>query len=63
MGLSEREIEVLRLVADGFTNAQIAERLYISPKTVSAHPASIFGKLGVSSCASATRFAIEHSLV
>lgn len=63
LGLSGREIEVLRLVADGLTNARIAERLYISPKTVSTHLVSIFGKLGVTSRAGATRFAIEHGLV
>lgn len=62
-GLSEREIEVLQLVAEGLTNAQIAERLFLSPKTVSSHLVSIFGKLGVTSRASATRFAIEHGLV
>ena len=63
LGLSGREIEVLRLVAEGLTNGQVAERLYISPKTVSSHLVSIFGKLGVTSRASATRFAIEHGLV
>jgi DNA-binding NarL/FixJ family response regulator len=63
LGLSGREVEVLLLVADGLTNAQIAERLFISPKTVSTHLVSIFGKLGVTSRAGATRFAIEHGLV
>ena len=63
LGLSGREVEVLRRVAEGLTNAQIAERLSISPKTVSTHLVSIFGKLGVTSRAGATRFAIEHGLV
>jgi DNA-binding CsgD family transcriptional regulator len=63
LGLSGREIEVLRLVADGLTNAQVAERLFLSPKTVSSHLGSIFGKLGVTSRAAATRFALEHGLV
>jgi DNA-binding CsgD family transcriptional regulator/tetratricopeptide (TPR) repeat protein len=63
MDLSAREVEVLRLVAEGLTNAQIAEQLYLSPKTVSSHLGSIFSKIGVSSRASATRFAIEHNLV
>lgn len=63
LGLSGREVEVLRLVADGLTNAQIAERLFISPKTVGSHLVSIFGKLGVTSRAGATRFAMEHGLV
>jgi DNA-binding CsgD family transcriptional regulator/tetratricopeptide (TPR) repeat protein len=63
MGLSAREIEVLCLVADGLTNSQIAERLFLSPKTVSSHLMSVFSKLGVTSRASATRFALEHGLV
>jgi DNA-binding CsgD family transcriptional regulator len=63
LGLSGREIEVLRLVADGLTNSQVAERLFISPKTVGSHLVSIFGKLGVSSRAGATRIAIEQGLV
>jgi DNA-binding CsgD family transcriptional regulator len=63
LGLTRREREVLTLVAEGLTNAQIAERLFLSPKTVSSHLVSVFGKLGVTSRASATRFAIEHGLV
>jgi DNA-binding CsgD family transcriptional regulator len=63
LDLTSREVEVLRLVADGLTNAQIAERLFISPKTVSTHLGSIFGKLGVTTRAGATRFALENDLV
>jgi DNA-binding CsgD family transcriptional regulator len=63
LGLSGREIEVLRLVADGLTNVQIAEQLFISPKTVSTHLGSVFSKLGVTTRAAATRFAIEQGLV
>jgi DNA-binding NarL/FixJ family response regulator len=63
LALSGREIEVLRLVATGLTNAQIAERLFLSPKTVSSHLVSIFGKLSVTSRTGATRVAIEHRLV
>jgi non-specific serine/threonine protein kinase len=62
-GLTRREREVLALAAAGLTNAQIAEQLFLSPKTVSSHLVSIFGKLGVTSRAGATRFAIEHGLV
>jgi DNA-binding CsgD family transcriptional regulator len=62
-GLSGREVEVLQLVAEGLTNAQVAGRLFLSPKTVSSHLVTIFGKLGVTSRASATRFAIKHGLV
>src|SRR2546430_3788867 len=48
-GLTVREVEVLRLVAQGLTNAQIAERLIISPYTVNAHMRSIYSKLEVNS--------------
>lgn len=54
--------EVLGPFAQGLTNVQIAERLYLSPKTVSSHLVSIFAKLGVTSRAAATRFALEHEL-
>ena len=62
-GLSAREVEVLRLVANGMTNAQVARELFISPNTVNRHLNSIYGKLGVSSRAAATRFAAEHHLI
>ena len=61
-GLSEREVEVLRLVATGRSNAQVAAALYLSPKTVSRHLANIFTKIGVTSRAAATAFAFEHHL-
>ena len=61
-GLSEREIEVLQLVAEGLTDAQVADRLSLSPRTVSQHLRSIYNKLGVNSRAAATRFAVEHGL-
>ncbi len=62
-GLTEREIEILRLVAQGMTDAQVAERLVISPRTVQGHLRSIYSKLDVTSRTGATRFAIEHQLV
>jgi predicted ATPase/DNA-binding CsgD family transcriptional regulator len=62
-GLTAREVEVLRLVAQGFSDAQVAEQLVISPRTVNWHLTSIYGKLGVSSRAAATRYAIEHHVV
>jgi DNA-binding NarL/FixJ family response regulator len=58
--LSPRELEVLGLVAQGLTSAQVAERLFLSPRTVNAHLNSIYHKLGVSSRSQATRFAVEH---
>ena len=61
--LSPRELEVLKLVATGLTNAQVAQELFLSPRTVNAHLNSIYNKLGVSSRTAATRFAIEHGLI
>jgi ATP/maltotriose-dependent transcriptional regulator MalT len=61
--LTAREVEVLRVVAQGLTNEQVAERLVISPRTVDTHLTSIYGKIGVSSRGAATRYAIEHHLV
>jgi DNA-binding CsgD family transcriptional regulator len=46
--MSGREMEVLRLMADGLTNAQIAERLYLSPRTVERHLSNAYAKLGLS---------------
>ncbi len=62
-GLTAREVEVLRLVAQGLTDAQVAEQLVISPRTVNFHLTSIYSKLGVSSRAAATRYAMDHHLV
>jgi len=62
-GLTGREREVLRLLAEGLTNPQIAERLVISLPTVSTHVTSIFNKLQVNSRSAATRYAVEHHLV
>jgi DNA-binding NarL/FixJ family response regulator len=57
-----QDVDVLRLVAQGLTNAQIAERLIVSPRTVNAHLHAIYRKIGASSRSAATRFAIEQSL-
>jgi DNA-binding CsgD family transcriptional regulator len=62
LGLTHREVEVLQLVAKGLTDAEVAGRLYISPRTVSQHLRSIYNKLDVPSRAAATRFAVEHGL-
>ena len=62
-GLTAREVEVLRLVAQGLSDAQVAEQLVISSRTVNWHLTSIYSKLGVSSRAAATRYALEHQVV
>jgi len=62
-GLTAREVEVLHWVALGLTDAQVAEQLVISPRTVTSHLSSIYNKLGVTSRAAATRFAVDHQLV
>ena len=61
--LSERELEVLRLVAEGLTNPQVADRLYVSPRTVGFHLRSIYRKLGVPSRAAAAKAAFEQGLI
>jgi predicted ATPase/DNA-binding CsgD family transcriptional regulator len=62
-GLTAREVEVLRLVSQGLTDAQVAEQLVISLRTVTTHLTSIYNKLGVNSRVAATRFAVAHQLV
>jgi DNA-binding CsgD family transcriptional regulator len=62
-GLTTREVEVLRLVASGKTNRQVATELVLSEKTVARHVANIFTKLGVSSRTAATAYAYEHGIV
>jgi HD-GYP domain-containing protein (c-di-GMP phosphodiesterase class II) len=62
-GLTAREVEILRLVARGLLNKEIARRLGIAPKTVSNHVEHIYAKIGVSSRAAAGLFATEHGLL
>jgi DNA-binding CsgD family transcriptional regulator len=62
-GLTAREVEVLRLLAQGLTDAHIADQLVISPRTVNNHLTSIYSKIQVSSRSAATRYAIDHQLV
>jgi DNA-binding CsgD family transcriptional regulator len=62
-GMTKRELEVLRLVASGRSNRQIAGELVISERTVARHVQNIFAKLGVSSRAAASVFAADHELL
>ncbi len=61
--LSEREVEVLRMIALGHTNAEIAEQLFLSIRTVESHRAHIQQKLRRSSRADLVRYALDHGLV
>jgi len=62
-GLTARQVDVLRLLATGLTDKQIAARLVISPRTVNIHVQAIYKKLGIISRSAATRYAIEQHLV
>lgn len=62
-GLTDREVQVVRMVAAGKTNRAIAQELFLSEKTVARHLSNIFSKLGVTSRSAATSFAYEHDLV
>ena len=62
-GLTERELQVLRLIASGKTNKAIARELSLSEKTVDRHVSNIFTKVDVSSRAAATAFAYQHQLI
>jgi DNA-binding NarL/FixJ family response regulator len=62
-GLTPREVEVLRLLARGLSNKQIAERLVISPKTVANHVEHIYSKIEASTRAAAGLFAMQHGLL
>jgi DNA-binding NarL/FixJ family response regulator len=61
--LSDREFEVLRLLAGGLGPTEIGERLHLSVKTVSTHKARVLEKLGLSSTADLVRYALEHKLL
>ena len=63
VGLSDRELEILRLVAGGLTVSEVAQRLYLSPCTVGQHLRSIYRKLGVLTRAAAAKEAVERSLI
>jgi DNA-binding NarL/FixJ family response regulator len=62
-GLSDREVEVLRLVARGSSNREVAAALVISPRTAEHHVQHVYAKIGVSTRAAAAMFAMEHGFL
>ncbi|MGH3369044.1 MAG: response regulator transcription factor, partial [Nocardioidaceae bacterium] len=62
-GLTEREVDVLRLIARGLSNKEVAAHLGISAKTVGHHVEHVYAKAGVTTRAGATLFAMEHHLL
>lgn len=60
--LTEREVEILKLIADGLTNQEIAEQLYISPRTVDTHRRNLLQKLGVKNTAGLVKYAFKYEL-
>jgi DNA-binding NarL/FixJ family response regulator len=62
-GLTEREVEVLRLIATGNSNQRIADQLFLSRYTVVRHVSNIFGKIDADNRAEATTYAHEHDLL
>jgi DNA-binding NarL/FixJ family response regulator len=62
-GLSDREVDVLKLISLGKSNRQVAQQLFISPKTVGRHIENIYGKIGVGTRPAATLFAMQHHLL
>jgi DNA-binding NarL/FixJ family response regulator len=62
-GLTERQVEVLRLIARGLSNREIAARLVISPRTAEHHAQDVYTRIGASTRAGAALFAMEHGLL
>jgi DNA-binding NarL/FixJ family response regulator len=62
-GLTPREVDVLRLLPRGLSNAEIAAALFVSPRTVQTHLSNLYTKLGIAGRAEAIAFALGHSLV
>lgn len=61
--LTEREVEILRLVAEGLSSTEIGQQLFISPRTVDTHRNNLIQKLEVNGIAGLVRFAVQHKLV
>lgn len=63
VSISERELEVIKLIAEGYTNIEIADKLFLSPHTVNTHRKNILQKLGVNNTASIVMYAVKTNLV
>jgi DNA-binding CsgD family transcriptional regulator len=63
LNISQREGEVIKLVAEGFTNKEIAEKLFLSPHTVLTHRKRIMAKLGIGNTAGLVMYAIRENLI
>ena len=61
--LTEREIEIIKLIADGLSNKEIGEKLFISHRTVDTHRTNVMTKLGLHNVAGIVRFAIQNGLI
>lgn len=61
--LTEREIEIIKLVSNGFTNKEMAEKLFISPRTADTHRTNLMRKLNLHNVAEIVRFAFQNKLV
>lgn len=63
VAISERELEIIKYIAEGYTNIEIAEKLFLSPHTVNTHRKNILQKLGVNNTASIVMYAVKTNLV
>jgi DNA-binding NarL/FixJ family response regulator len=63
ISLSERELEIIKLVAEGFSNTEIADRLFLSAHTVNTHRKNIMSKIGVNKTAAIVMYAVKNNLV
>lgn len=63
LNISEREVEIIKLIAEGFINKEIADRLFLSTHTVNTHRKNIMAKLGVSNASGVVLFAVKERLV
>ena len=61
--LTERELEVIRLISEGLTNNKIGDKLFISPRTVDTHRRNLLQKIGVNNAAGLVKYARDHNLV